>query len=57
MLIVQQETTAKNKNRFLLVFHLVQTLENDRASVRWGDGGVLVSCCCEVGLASFLSGF
>lgn len=40
MLVVQQETTAKNRNGFLFVLHLVQALDNDSASGTGGNGVV-----------------
>lgn len=43
MLVVQQETTAKNRNGFLLVFHPVQALEKDSAS---GTGGSGIKSVC-----------
>lgn len=40
MLVVQQETTAKNGKWILFVLHLVQALDNDSASGTGGKGVV-----------------
>lgn len=54
MLVVQQETTAKYRNRF--VFHPVQVLENDSASGNRRGSGVVSVTCCRKSVLPFRAG-